>query len=202
MVTFGEVRRWNADAIEHVGVTVRARKDSLIGLSDELASARVGGTDLALARRCALAAKKSLRRLNDRAEHLVAEAGAVQRALFAASDDVAELRQQVLNLEAYAASWQFDVAANGAIIDKAPDRQSEPLRFLVRDRLRQSVREILRRADEIDRDLAKVLNAAAGGKISDRGATSLAGADRNVRNQLTPAEILERYQVDTGHSRK
>ncbi len=196
MVTFGDVRRWNADAIEHVGVTVRARKDSLIGLSDELASAALtwrwhGGG--------ALEAKKSLRRLNDRAEHLVAEASAVQRALFAASDDVAELRQQVLNLEAYAASWQFDVAANGAIVDKAPDRQSEPLRFAVRDRLRQSVREIVRRAAEIDRELAKVLNAAVSGKISDRGATSLAMADQNIQShpdQLTPEQILERYQVD------
>ncbi|MFG1793692.1 DUF6973 domain-containing protein [Nocardia sp. NPDC049149] len=193
MVSYGEVRRWNPDVIDTVGRAVRDRKHSLLGLSDELASS-------ALSRRWhgdgATAAKKSLAGLNDRAEHIVAEASAVQKALFSASDGVYAVRQQVLNLDAFASSWQFAITADGAIVDNAPDAQADPLRGLVRGQLPTAVQAIITQATEVDRALAAVLTAAASGAISDRGASSLAEADQKIQSQLTPEEILARYQVN------
>jgi hypothetical protein len=190
MVNFGQVRDWNADAVNEAGTTVRSRKDQLIGLEDELTSSvlswRWNGD-------AAIAAGESLRTLNDRAEHIVAEASAVQKALFNASDELRELQYTVLETDALASANQFSITADGMIVDNGPpdaDRAS------VRTQLEDSVTQIMERADEIDRALAEVLTAAADGAISDEGATSLAEADELIQSRLTPEEILEQYQRD------
>lgn len=92
VLTYGDVRNWNADTVDQAGNIVRQRKETLLGLEDDLAATAVAWTWSGDA---STAARRELRKLNDRAEHLVAEASSVQRALYDASDGVRNLRYAV-----------------------------------------------------------------------------------------------------------
>ncbi|GAA5094841.1 DUF6973 domain-containing protein [Nocardia iowensis] len=186
MITFQDVRRWDADAIEKVGRKVRDRKNALLGLSDELAGAALYWRWRGYA---ADAAKREVASLNDRAEHIVAEVSTVQRVLFATSDEVQALKQRVLNVEAFASGRQYSIAGDGTVADRSPEGPANMLRLLERQQIEDTVKKIVQRAVDIDRNLGKAMTDAANAAISDRGATSLAGADQTTK------DIMRRYQV-------
>ncbi|MGH3928868.1 MAG: alpha/beta hydrolase, partial [Pseudonocardiaceae bacterium] len=106
VLTYGDVRSWNADAVDETGNTVRQRKETLLGLEDDLAATAVAWSWSGDA---ATAARQELRKLNDRAEHLVAEASSVQRALYDASDGVRNLQHAVKDADAKAAANQYTI---------------------------------------------------------------------------------------------
>ncbi|MCA1675851.1 MAG: hypothetical protein LC799_27985, partial [Actinobacteria bacterium] len=187
VLTFGDVRNWNADAVNEAGDAVRARKDRLLRLEDDLAATAVGW---GWSGDAATAARRAIGTLNDRAEHLVAEAGSVQRALYDASDSVQNLQHAVKDADARAAANQFTITADGTIRDDAPPLPQPQSRFeaeemaqiqqhrtRVRAELAHEIQQIMHQAGEIDRTLAGVMTTAAAGAISDGGATSLTAAD-------------------------
>lgn len=187
VLTYGDVRNWDAEAVDGTGDTVRKRKEALRGLEDDLAATAVTGSWSGDA---ATAARWELRRLNDRAEHLVAEASAVQRAIYVASDGVRGLQHATKDADAKAAANRYTITSDGAIRDDAPPMpppqssfeagemaQIQQHRARVRTELDHEIQQIMTQAAEIDRTLANVLTRAADGVVSDSGATSLAVAD-------------------------
>ncbi|MGH3916759.1 MAG: hypothetical protein ACRDTC_25600 [Pseudonocardiaceae bacterium] len=187
VLTYGDVRKWNANAVDGTGNTVRQCKETLLGLEDDLAVTAVAGSWSGDA---ATAARHELRKLNDRAEHLFAEAGSVQRALYDASDGVRILQHAVQDADAKAAANQYTITSDGTIRDDAPPMPRPQSRFeaqemadiqqhrtRVKVELDHEIQRIMIQADEIDRTLANVMTKAAAGAISDSGATSLATAD-------------------------
>lgn len=187
VLTYGDVRDWDADVVDEAGNTVRKRKERLLGLEDDLAATAVAWHWSGDA---ATAARQEIRKLNDRAEHLVAEASSVQRALYDASDGVRNLQHAVKDADAKAAANQYTITSDGAIRDDAPPMPQPQSQFAaeemadiqqhrtrVRVELDHEIQLILTQAGEIDRALADVMTMAADGAISDSGATSLAAAD-------------------------
>ena len=112
-MTYGDVRAWDADAVDEAGNTVRERKERLLGLEDDLAATAVSWRWNGDA---ATAARQEIRKLNDRAERLVAEASSVQRALYDASDGVRDLQHAVKDADAKAAANQYTLGSAGRSI--------------------------------------------------------------------------------------
>ncbi|MGH3980051.1 MAG: hypothetical protein ACRDRZ_13800 [Pseudonocardiaceae bacterium] len=112
--------------VDEAGNTVRKRKERLLGLEDDLAATAMAWSWSGDA---ATAARQKIRKLNDRAEHLVAEARSVQRALYDASDRVRDLQHAVKDADAKAAANQYTITADGAIRDDAPPLPQPQSRF-------------------------------------------------------------------------
>ncbi|MGH8572449.1 MAG: hypothetical protein ACREX8_07735, partial [Gammaproteobacteria bacterium] len=191
--SYHDVRRWDAEALEGAANTIRASKDKLLGLEDELT---VSFGPLFWHGEAADAARGRLSVLRDRAERVVAEASAVQRALHAASDAVSELKILVEEIDSFASTHQFSIAADGSLRDNAatlppPQSQLEAaeqsevrrLRAAVAMQLAASITQIMTTANEIDSALAGVIAQAEAGEISDEGATSLIEADLNRQTE-------------------
>ncbi|GAA3011944.1 hypothetical protein [Actinokineospora diospyrosa] len=173
MTTYADVRSWNAEALEDAAQAVRGRKERVLGLQDEL--------DMAFGPlfwhgKNATAARTSLSGLRDRAEHVVAEAAHVQKALQDAADAVIELRRSVDELEDVARTHRFGIGPDGSVRDGDPSSK-DANRPRIAQGLVDRVRRVMTGAAEVDAQLAKALAAAADGKVSDHGATNLADAD-------------------------
>ncbi|MCA1676531.1 MAG: hypothetical protein LC799_31615 [Actinobacteria bacterium] len=125
-LTYGNVRDWDADVVDEAGNTVRKRKNRLLGLEDDLAAMVVSWRWSGDA---ATAARQKIGTLNDRAEHVVAEASSVQRALYDASDGVRDLQHAVQDADAKAVANQYTITSDGAIRDDAPPMPQPQSRF-------------------------------------------------------------------------
>ena len=192
--------------MDETGDTAGKCTEMQLRLEDELAATAVSWRWSGDA---ATAARQQIRTLNDRAEHLVAEASSVQRALYDASDGVRDLRHAVTDADAKAAANRFTIPADGAIRDDAlplPPPQSrfeaeemaqvQQHRARVRAELDHEIQQIMMRAGEIDRTRADVMTKAGAAEISDESAVSLAEAAEDMDRRRELDEILEEYQVD------
>lgn len=206
-ITYDDVRRWDARALDTSATTLCGRRDKLIGLQDELDDARKLPEWHGAA---ADAARSSLGRTRDKAEVIVAELSAVARALQDASDAVSALRTRVANNDALAESYQFRIGTDGAIADVRPadppprsrfeaeDRaEVQRYRATIRTQLAQETAAILTTANAIDAALAGVMRLAQDGRISDHDATTLAGAMKGGEIDAQVAE-LEQALRDAG----
>jgi hypothetical protein len=172
--SYHDVRRWNADALEGAAQQIRTHKDRLIGLEDELDQAF---GPLLWHGAGAQAARDELKTIRDRAEHIVAEASTVQRALYDASDAVTALSHLVQETDSTARANQFGIAADGSVRDESPAPSDPAQRARLAAELSHTVTRILAAADDIDRTLADAMAKAEAATVSDQGATSLAEAD-------------------------
>jgi hypothetical protein len=204
---YDDVRKWDAEALNTSATNLRGRRDKLIGLQDELDDARKlpdwHGT-------AGEGARSSLGDTRNKAEILTAELSAVEHALQNASDDVAALKTRVTNNDSLADSYQFRIAADGAIVDNKPPDPPPKSRFEAEDRaetqrhretirqqLIQETKAILTTANNIDAALARVMQLAQDRKISDHGATTLAGAKKGGEIDAQVAE-MEQALRDAG----
>ena len=201
-IGYDDVRKWNADELDTAATTLRGKRDELVGLQDELDDARRlpdwHGT-------AGEQARGSLGDTQNKAETLTAELSAVERALQTASDDVAALMTRVSNNDSLAASYQFGISADGTVVDNQPADTSAPSsrfeaeeraaaqrhRAEIKGQLEQETRAILTEANRIDVTLARVLQLAKDGQVSDHGATTLADA-RNAG--VLEAQVAEMEQ--------
>ncbi|HET9138870.1 hypothetical protein [Actinophytocola sp.] len=206
-IGYDDVRRWDAEALDTSATNLRGRRDKLIGLQDELDDARrlpdwhgAAGES----------ARSSLGATRNNAEILIAELSAVERALQHASDDVSALRTRVANNDSLADTYQFRIAADGAIVDNKPadpaprsrveaeDRaEAQQHRETIRKQLERETRSILNTANNIDAALARVMRLAQDRKISDHGATTLAGARKGGEIEAGVVE-MEQALRDAG----
>lgn len=185
---YHDVREWDAAALDKSATNLRGRRESLIGLQDELDDARRLPTWHGYAGE---RARNSLGVTRNNAEVLVAELSALERALQHASDDVTTLKSRVANNDSLADSYQFRIENDGALVDTRPpdppprsrteaeDRgESRRYRETIRQQLVRETAAILTTANSIDAALATVIQLAQDRKISDHGATTLADAQK------------------------
>lgn len=164
-ITFGVVRTWRAEPISTAGDELRHTGDQLTRLGEELPESLVPATwtgrasGAAHSRSAKLAA--SIRSQAERAKR----AGA---AALTASDHVTGLLRRIGDVEADAASHQFQIGPDGTITDtseprifssqvEADDYTAERRRIQLR--LVADVEAILQAAVELDHTLASALNA-------------------------------------------
>src|SRR3954468_13089477 len=169
-VSYDDVRAWDATAIDTAATDLHGRQDKLIGLQDELDDAKRlpdwHGT-------AGDSARSSLGDTRNKAEVLIAELAAVDRALQNAADDVRLLKSRVAHNDALAQTHQFGITADGAIVDHKPadppprsrfeaeDRaEARRYRETVRNQLAEETRAILTTANNIDTTLARVMRLA------------------------------------------
>ncbi|MEQ4204493.1 alpha/beta hydrolase [Actinopolymorpha sp. B9G3] len=181
MVTYGDVRKWRPKPLDDAERALKRRSDRLLGLSDEFSDM---GTPARWIGDAARAAQETRKHITNRMEWLVAGVSATRTALAKAADAIGGLRSGVEEAETLAHKHGFAIGGDGAIADVAPpqnvpadqrdevQRERERIWFELRDRVEQ----ILRRASDIDNDLATVLHKVATGQIGDGGATNLAAA--------------------------
>ncbi|WP_394361119.1 WXG100 family type VII secretion target [Amycolatopsis sp. SB7-3] len=187
-VGYDDVREWDAEALHAAATNLGGRRDKLIGLQDELDDARKLPDWRGPAGE---RARDSLGDTRNKAEILIAELSAVERALQNASDDVSALKTRVANNDSLAGTYQFSVAADGAIVDGKPAdpppksrfeaeerAESQRHRETIRKQLEQESKAILTTANSIDAALARVMRLVQDGQISDHEATDLAGAKK------------------------
>lgn len=187
-VSYGDVRKWDAQAVDTSATNLQGRKNLLIGLQDELDDAkRLPDWHGAAAD----GARSSLGTTRNDAEILVAELAAVERALQNAADDVVTLRSRVSNSDSLANTYQFSITADGVIVDNKPadpppnsrfeaEERAEAHRYreTIRRQLEQEILAVLATANNIDTTLARVMQLAQDRKISDHDATTLTGASK------------------------
>ena len=181
MAGIADIRAWRPDELDSAFDALGVRRDSLIGLDDELAGARAPDGWTGEATRAATAAHDAL---SERARRIVAGISAVRRATGETSDAVLALQRALGEAVDLACAYGFAVSDNGTVTDAHPpaisdsgqaqevQRERARVRAEVVDRLEQ----ILRRADDVDADLAAVLGRAARGEIDDGTGSSLASA--------------------------
>jgi hypothetical protein len=139
-LSYDDVRRWNVDVIENAADTIRSRKNQLVGLQDELDQSF---GPLFWHGNSATAARDALAALKDRAEHMVAEAGAVQRALYNTSDAMITLRRMLEEIDSTARANQFSIGGDGSVRDEAPAHPDGDGRARIAAELAHSVSRVL-----------------------------------------------------------
>ncbi|GAA2843452.1 alpha/beta hydrolase [Crossiella cryophila] len=177
MVALANIRRWRPSELDAAFDALGKRRDSLLGLNDGLEAAKSPPDWTGEAAERATVAH---RQLADRMEHIVAGVSAVRRAVGETSDAILALHRALGEAETLAGTYLFRINDDGSLTDnrvvctpKDPDpRDRERARLEIIDRVEQ----VLRRAEDIDNDLAAVLRKAARGEIGDGNATSLAAA--------------------------
>lgn len=193
MVSIGDIRAWRTDELDSAFSALGARRDTLIGLDDELAAARTphGWTGHA-----ATAATAAHDTLSERARRIVAGISAVRRATGETSDAVLAIQRALGEAEDLARAYGFAVSEigtagtactasiAGTVIDVHPPTISDPAqaqevqreRMQVQSEVTDRLEQILRRADDVDADFAAILGRAAHGEIDDGTGLSLAAA--------------------------
>lgn len=174
MTSYAEVRSWNPDAIEDAVQSVRGCKEQILSLQDEL---DMSFGPLFWHGESANDARGALNGLRDRAEHVVAEAAHVQKALQDAADAVVNLRHRIEELETVAQANRFTIGPDGSVHGNDASGTADPDRATIAQTLEEQIGQVMATAREIDSHLAKALSAAATGTVSDHDATTLADAD-------------------------
>ncbi|HEX2297217.1 MAG TPA: alpha/beta hydrolase [Pseudonocardiaceae bacterium] len=177
MVSIGDIRAWRADQLDDAFAVLGRRRDTLLGLDDELAAAKAphGWTGQA-----ASAAATAHEALSERARRLVAGISAVRRATGEISDAVLAIQRALTEAVDLAQAYGFAVADDATVTDVHPPGTADPEvrreRAAVRDEVVDRLEQILRRAADIDADFVVVLQRAARGEIDDGTGSTLAGA--------------------------
>ncbi|MGH3913676.1 MAG: alpha/beta hydrolase [Pseudonocardiaceae bacterium] len=181
MVSIGDIRTWRPADLDHAFDDLSARRDTLIGLDDELAAARAPGGWIGAAADAATAAHDGL---SERARRIVAGISAVRRATGETADAVLSIQRALGEAEDLARAYGFAVSDSGTVTDVNPPAVADPAqaRDVARERARvqaevvDRLEQLLRRADDVDADFAAILRRAAHGEIDDGTGSALAQA--------------------------
>jgi hypothetical protein len=173
MVSYGDIRQWKSAPLDTAVADLNKRGDELLGLSDELAAA---GTPQAWTGDAANAARGKRDSITDRMEHLVAGVAAVRRAIGEATDAVEALTHAVRETDELARRNQFTIGDDGRITDTQSTSDNAAERERIKTELTDRVEQAIRRAEDIDNDLAGILGKAQKGDIGDGQATTLRDA--------------------------
>ncbi|WP_116050377.1 alpha/beta hydrolase [Amycolatopsis palatopharyngis] len=179
MVSWVDVQRWDIDRLGAAVDKLNKYCDTLTELNDEVTTSSAprewhGGASHAAA--------SNLGTLTDDLDGLVAGVGAVRRAAHEAEGAVNALLQAIAEAKGLAAAHDFVINASGAVqsVSPVPAADLPPDVVAERDRVQAEVadrvEQILRRADDVDNDIADVIGRAILGTISEGDSTTLAQA--------------------------
>ncbi|MGH3451243.1 MAG: alpha/beta hydrolase [Haloechinothrix sp.] len=178
MPTWAHVTQWKPDAISKVADMLTKDRNALLTLQEHLDDSATPEEWQGAAAR---AAQAQLRRYREQLEDLVAGLSAVISRVDGTADIAHSNADAIEAAEEIARIHQFLITDAGAIVDTGVVLETTPqdvldTRSAVEAELRERVAQVLERADDIDHDLAALMNQVIGGRINDEGATSLAGA--------------------------
>jgi hypothetical protein len=178
MVSWGDLRQWNAAAIGSVADALNQRCTQLVALNDDVeASAKLDNwtgdaASAAMGRGSTLVAML---------EQRVAEASAVRRGAHEAQVAVERIAADVTETDELARVNSWIIGSTGAI--SSPPYSGPPLapevlaqRNKIRVELADRVEQILRQAADVDADLASILAKVLNGEITEQGVGTLAQA--------------------------
>ncbi|MGH3929353.1 MAG: alpha/beta hydrolase [Pseudonocardiaceae bacterium] len=198
MVGISDIRTWRPAELDSAFDDLSARRDTLIGLDDELAGARAPGGWTGDAAVAAAAAHDAL---SERARRIVAGISAVRRATGETADAVPAIQRALGEAEELARAYGFAVSDDGTVADVYPPAIADPAQAqdVARERARvqaevvDRLEQVLRRADDVDADFAAVLHRAARGEIDDGTGSALSqasttGADSGGLTTAGPPE--------------
>jgi hypothetical protein len=175
MVTWAQVRRWSPTAIGGVADALNERCNRLLALNADVEQA---GTVEGWLGDAAVAASTRGNSLISTLESRIAEACAVRRGAHEAQIAVERIVTAVADTDALAGASSWVIGGDGAVV--APPATGPPpppdvaaQRERVRVDLADRVEQILRRARDVDADLARILTGAVRGEITQQGAGKL-----------------------------
>ncbi|ASO18517.1 uncharacterized protein YukE [Actinoalloteichus hoggarensis] len=181
MVGLADVRGWRPSDLESVFDRLGTHRDALVGLDDELSDTR---SPDGWSGDAAEAASLRHDELSEEMRRLVAGLAAVRRGTAEAADALVAVRTALAEAEELARSHGFQVQENGIVVDVAPPQVAPSQvdtvrreRELIRAEVIERVNQVVRRAADIDADLAAVLRAAANDAVDDGESASLVDAD-------------------------
>ncbi|MDQ3402211.1 MAG: alpha/beta hydrolase [Actinomycetota bacterium] len=173
---------WDPEPLHVASGELNGRANLMLGLADEMDSIAatpswIGDTAVSTARR--------LRLLRDGFEDDLAEISAMRQAMGETGDAVSGLLHAVAEIDYLAQAHTFRVADDGGVHDNGP--RNEPTdenqrAELARERERMKaelidrVEQVLRRANDIDDDLSRVLRNILDGQVTGGPGDSLTSA--------------------------
>lgn len=177
-VSWDEVIRWSAPAMQAVGDDLTNRLKKLQGTESELRDAT---TPREWDGEGASAAKESLQGIEQGLQNRVAEFAALQTAVDDAAERIQQLQRAIEEAQTLAQSQGLTIAAGKVAVrstsDPAePGSERERAQIAAKAAVEDHIEQIMRTALDIDADLCTVMLSITEGNIDDDGATTLAAA--------------------------
>ncbi|WP_410617382.1 alpha/beta hydrolase [Amycolatopsis sp. lyj-109] len=178
MVSLSDVKRWNTAQLDEIYNAIRRQLDVLVHSGDDYGkTVPVEGWSGPAADTAASAHRALMARI----DKLAAGASIVGKAIAQASDAITGVQRAVTNAEEYARKYGYRISDTGTVTDTFPDGQPPP-EFDPGDRARahqqvvDDITQALRTADDIDQDLASVLQRAEDGEFGTGDEPTVAAA--------------------------
>lgn len=162
MVSYGDVRRWEAEPLHQSVSCLNTMCTALIGFTDEVGDA---GRTSRWHGEAAHGAGDTLRGIRTGMEDLISEVATMRTALAEAADSVSGLMHGVAEAESLASRYYLRIGDNGELHDTVrfsfPSEQERAIwegeRNRIKAELAERVKEIVRRAEDLDDDLNAVV---------------------------------------------
>ncbi|MBN9747036.1 hypothetical protein DMP23_39095 [Amycolatopsis sp. A1MSW2902] len=177
MVSLADVRAWNPNVLDEVCAAVRAKVQVLVSEGDDYGKLLpVDGWSGPAAEGAAAQHKTHMQGLDTYA----AGVAAIGKAVGQAADAILALQAAIKNADELARKYGFAITADGAIVcvyagDPPPELHPQD-RARAQQQLADDVAQILRTAEDIDSDLAAVLDKAAAGQFGTGNESTVAAA--------------------------
>ncbi|SFP20048.1 alpha/beta hydrolase [Amycolatopsis rubida] len=177
MVSLADVRAWNHGALDEICSLLQARTQVLVNDGDDYGKVLPvecwtgPAADNAAGQHCAL-----MRQLDT----IAAGAAALGKAIGQAADTILGVQSALKNADELARKYGFAITADGAIVciyaGQPPPELHPQDRARAEAQLTDEVAQILRTANDIDADLASVLDRAAAGQFGTGDESTIAAA--------------------------
>ncbi|MEV4600623.1 hypothetical protein AB0K15_24885 [Amycolatopsis sp. NPDC049253] len=178
MVSLADVRAWDHGALDEICSLLQARTQVLIHKGDDYGKVLpVDGWSGPAADNAAEQHRALMRQLDT----IAAGAAALDKAIGQAADAITGVQHALANADELARKYGFQITDAGGITDsyagkQAPPEQHPEDRERTHAQLVDEVTQILRTANDIDADLASVLDRAAAGQLGTGNESTVAAA--------------------------
>ncbi|WP_134667503.1 MULTISPECIES: alpha/beta hydrolase [unclassified Amycolatopsis] len=177
MVSLADVRAWNPGTLDEICSVLRTRAQILVNDGDDYGKILpVESWTGPAADNAAVQHKNHMQALDT----YVAGVSALGKAVGQAADAILGVQAAIRDADELARKYGFAITADGAIVcvyagQPPPDLHPQD-RARAQQQLTDDVAQILRTADDIDTDLASVLDRAAAGQFGTGNETTVAAA--------------------------
>lgn len=177
MVALADIRAWNPGTLDEICSTLQARTQVLVHSGDDYGKTLpVDGWNGPAADNAAAQHRALMRGLDT----IAAGAAALGKAVGQASDAIIGVQSALKNADELAGKYGFAITADGAIVcvyaGQPPPELHPQDRARAQAQLTDEVAQILRTANDIDADLASVLDRAAAGQFGTGDESTVAAA--------------------------
>jgi hypothetical protein len=178
MVGVSDVKRWNIGQLDDISHTSQQQVQVFVHSGDDFGKVLPKPDWTGAASDNAASQHRSLMSAMDT---MAAGAAIVSKAIGQASDAITGVQHAIANAEELARKYGYQIADNGTVTDAYPEGKAPP-ELNPQDRARaktevvDEIAQALRTADDIDNDLASVLQRAAAGQFGTGNESTVAAA--------------------------